>query len=115
VVLPADQGRSFVPGDGCNRNGDQQEARKTCIPGRLIIKLATAGAILVALLLLGGRRKAPRSGRQATSFKHFRMILRNILKKQQAASTKLQASSFKQQAFDMKEIIGYKIGNKGEI
>jgi len=43
------------------------------------------------------------------------MILRNILKKQQAASTKLQAASFKQQVFDMKEIIGYKIGNKGEI
>jgi len=36
-------GSSFVPGDGCNRSGDQQEARKTCIPGRLIIKLATAG------------------------------------------------------------------------
>jgi len=35
-------GSSFVPGDGCNRSGDQQEARKTCIPGRLIIKLATA-------------------------------------------------------------------------
>jgi len=35
------------------------------------------------------------------------MILRNILKKQQATSTKLQA-------VDMKEIIGYKIGNKGE-
>jgi hypothetical protein len=47
---------------------------------------------------------------QAASRKHFRMILRNILK-----STKLQATSFKQQAFDMKEIIGYKIVNKGEI
>ena len=44
----------------------------------------------------------------ATSFKHFRMILRNILKKQQAASVKLQA-------VDMKENIGYKILNKGEI
>ena len=90
-----DQGRSFVPGDGCNRSGDQQEARKTCIPGRLIIKLATAGAILVALLLLCGRRKAPRF-------------------KQQAASNKLQAPSFKRQAVDMKENIGYKIVNKGE-
>jgi len=35
------------------------------------------------------------------------MILRNILKKQ-------QAPSFKRQAVDMKEIIGYKILNKGE-
>ena len=32
-----------------------------------------------------------------------------------ATSRKLQASSFKQQAVDMKEIIGYKILNKGEI
>ena len=38
---------------------------------------------------------------QAASFKHFRMILRNILKKQQAASVKLQA-------VDMKENVGYK-------
>ena len=36
-----DQGRSFVPGDGCSQSGDQQEARKTCIAGSLIIKLAT--------------------------------------------------------------------------
>jgi len=36
------------------------------------------------------------------------MILRNILKK-------LQAASFKHQAVDMKENIGYKILNKGEI
>ena len=34
-------GSSFVPGDGCSQSGDQQEASKTCIPGRLIIKLAT--------------------------------------------------------------------------
>ena len=38
---------------------------------------------------------------QAASIKHFRMILRNILKKQQAASVKLQA-------VDMKENVGYK-------
>ena len=55
----------------------------------------------LVILLLCGRRKAPRFKQQATSFKHFRMILRNILKKQQAAS-------FKHQAVDMKEIIGYK-------
>jgi len=41
-VRTTDQGRSFVPGDGCSQSGDQQEASKTCIPGRLIIKLATA-------------------------------------------------------------------------
>ena len=39
--ISTDQGRSFVPGDDCSQSGDQQEARKTCIPGRLIIKLAT--------------------------------------------------------------------------
>jgi len=32
----------------------------------------------------------------------------------QAASNKLQAPSFKRQAVDMKENIGYKIVNKGE-
>ena len=66
-----------------------------------------AGAISDAVLTAGIVKSACFK-QQATSRKHFRMILRNILKKQQAAS-------IKQQAFDMKEIIGYKIGNKGEI
>ena len=77
-----------------------------------LMDLGSAAQVLecrqLVILLLCGRRKAPRFKQQATSFKHFRMILRNILKKQQAAS-------FKHQAVDMKEIIGYKIVNKGEI
>jgi len=45
----------------------------------------------LVILLLCWRRKAPRFKQQAPSFKQFRMILKNILKKQQAASFKRQA------------------------
>ena len=65
-----------------------------------------------ATLGMGGALHAPSVATALSlvadlSSKHFRMILRHILKKQQAAS-------FKRQAVDMKEIIGYKIVNKGE-
>ena len=65
--MRTDQGRSFVPGDGCNRSGDQQEARKTCIPGRLIIKLATAGSVGPATTGRSHLRVALPTGPQASS------------------------------------------------
>ena len=68
--------------------------------------MLTAGIVKSATLGMGGALHAPSVATALSlvadlSSKHFRMILRNILEKQQAAS-------FKQQALDMKEIIGYK-------
>ena len=83
-----------------------------CCAGAISDAVLTAGIVKSATLGMGGALHAPSVATAlslvaATSFKQFRMILRNILKK-------LQAPSFKQQAIDMKEIIGYKIVNKGE-